>query len=59
MGGSCLFGKNGEKKNAGKSLKKVNKNPAILEWVGSEDKARFLLPINNRYIFHNTERSNL
>jgi len=43
MGGSCLSGKKGEKKNAGKSLKKVNKNPAIMEWVGSEDKARFLI----------------
>jgi len=43
MGGSCLSGKKGEKKNAGKSLKKVNKKPAVLEWVESEDKARFLI----------------
>jgi len=26
-----------------KKSKKVNKNPAIMEWVGSEDKARFLI----------------
>jgi hypothetical protein len=43
MGGSCLSGKKGENKTAGKSLKKVNKNPAIMEWVWSEDKARFLI----------------